>query len=193
MNVARPKKKATKSNNERPEDVLRTPVLSGKSALARLRGSDGDVRKPKDRVVELDDEVDDDLEFDLEGEEPEEFDIDGEPPVAELEEIAGDESWREERAAIAGIELSDDPVRQYLKEIGQVPLLTPTQEIWLSTQINAAHQILKLRKQEINARHAPTGTMALIAAWQEMIVAWKRVLDDCKKLKRQPVSFPWLV
>ena len=32
----------------------------------------------------------------------------------------------------------DDPVHTYLKEIGQVPLLTAEQEIWLATQMQAA-------------------------------------------------------
>lgn len=34
--------------------------------------------------------------------------------------------------------VEDDPVHTYLKEIGQVPLLTADQEIWLSTQLTAA-------------------------------------------------------
>ncbi len=196
--MARPKKKSTQPNKkEQPDKLLGAPVLSGKGALPRLPASD-DKRQPPERSERLgnldpDEEADLEAEFELEVEEPDDFDFDEEPPVAELEEIAGDETWREERATLAGMELSDDPVRQYLKEIGQVPLLTPTQEIWLSTQINAAHKILKLRKQAINAHQTPTGAMALMAAWHELTIWWKKVLEDCKKLKRQPVSFPLLV
>ncbi len=35
----------------------------------------------------------------------------------------------------------DDPVHTYLKEIGQVPLLSADQEIWLSTQLRAASEL----------------------------------------------------
>ncbi len=176
-----------------PEDVLVTPVLDGKGALPRARAPE-DIRERKERLADVDADEEAEGEIDLDADDVEDFDLlEEEPPPSELEEIADDSSWREERAAIAGIELSDDPVRQYLKEIGQVPLLTPTQEIWLSTQINAAHKILKLRKQAINANQQPTGASALMAAWQELTEYWDRVLEDCKKLKRQPVSFPLLV
>jgi RNA polymerase primary sigma factor len=175
-----------------PDEVLVTPVLDGKGALPRLSAPE-DIRQRKERLVEVDADEEAEGEIDLDADDIEDFDREDEPPAAELEELADDSGWREERAAIAGIELSDDPVRQYLKEIGQVPLLTPTQEIWLSTQINAAHTILKLRKQAINANQTPTGTSALVAAWHELNEYWKRLLDDCKKLKRQPVSFPLLV
>lgn len=195
ITVARPKKKPARLNTEQPDEIaLGAPPLDGKGALPRLRSAD-DVRRRKEQLAEIEDDadVDADVEIELEIEEDEEFDVADEPPVSELEEIAEDDTWREERAAIAGIELSDDPVRQYLKEIGQVPLLTPTQEIWLATQINAAHKLLKLRKAAINTNHHPVGSSALLAAWVELAAAWKRMLDDCKKLKRLPVSFPWLV
>ncbi len=40
--------------------------------------------------------------------------------------------------------VEDDPVHTYLKEIGQVPLLTAEQEIWLSTQLTAASALENL-------------------------------------------------
>ncbi len=43
---------------------------------------------------------------------------------------------------------SDDPVRMYLKEIGQVPLLDSNREMWLSTQI-AAEQHLEALQDEL--------------------------------------------
>ncbi|MCY4147236.1 MAG: sigma-70 family RNA polymerase sigma factor [Chloroflexi bacterium] len=42
---------------------------------------------------------------------------------------------------------SDDPVRMYLKEIGQVPLLDSNREMWLSTQIAAEAHLEALRDE----------------------------------------------
>jgi RNA polymerase primary sigma factor len=45
-----------------------------------------------------------------------------------------------------GIIVEDDPVHTYLKEIGQVSLLTAEQEIWLATQMSAAHVLDRLTR-----------------------------------------------
>ena len=42
---------------------------------------------------------------------------------------------------------SDDPVRMYLKEIGQVPLLDSKREMWLSTQIAAERHLEALQDE----------------------------------------------
>ncbi len=42
---------------------------------------------------------------------------------------------------------SDDPVKMYLKEIGQVPLLDSNRETWLSTQIAAERHLEALRDE----------------------------------------------
>ena len=42
----------------------------------------------------------------------------------------------------------DDPIHTYLKEIGQVPLLTAEQEIWLATQMQA-HRVLDRFNQDV--------------------------------------------
>ena len=42
--------------------------------------------------------------------------------------------------------VEDDPVHTYLKEIGQVPLLTAEQEIWLATQMSAARVLDRLTR-----------------------------------------------
>ena len=49
-------------------------------------------------------------------------------------ELENDETQSE---ALDSLPPSDDPVKMYLKEIGQVPLLDSNREMWLSTQIAA--------------------------------------------------------
>lgn len=48
---------------------------------------------------------------------------------------ADDDGFEEEEEDYAALTPADDPVRMYLKEIGQVPLLDSNREMWLSIQI----------------------------------------------------------
>ncbi len=50
-------------------------------------------------------------------------------------------------AAYESVSLSDDPVRMYLKEIGQVSLLKSNHEMWLSAQIAAERHLEALRDE----------------------------------------------
>ena len=59
-----------------------------------------------------------------------------------------DESLADAAAArIDAAALADDPVRMYLKEIGQVPLLDTNREIWLSIQIASGYLLQTLTDQ----------------------------------------------
>ena len=58
----------------------------------------------------------------------------------DLEDL--DDGLLEEGARLDSFALADDPVRMYLKEIGQVPLLDTNRETWLSAQI-AAERLLE--------------------------------------------------
>ncbi len=50
----------------------------------------------------------------------------------------------------------DDPVHTYLKEIGQVPLLSAEQEIWLATQMHA-HRVLERLNRDVGVHRANGG------------------------------------
>ena len=50
----------------------------------------------------------------------------------------------------------DDPVHTYLKEIGQVPLLSAEQEIWLATQMQA-QRVLDRLNQDVGLSRSATG------------------------------------
>ena len=67
-----------------------------------------------------------------------------EPDENDLEDL---EEEAEAAARLEAVALADDPVRMYLKEIGQVPLLDSNREIWLSTQIAAENKLQEVRDQ----------------------------------------------
>jgi RNA polymerase primary sigma factor len=58
-------------------------------------------------------------------------------PAAGLLGLGDEDDDEDDDTSYLG-EVEDDPVHTYLREIGQVPLLTARQEVWLSTQLAAA-------------------------------------------------------
>jgi len=72
--------------------------------------------------------------------------------------------------------LADDPVRMYLKEIGQVQLLDPDRETWLSSRI-AAFGLLNTQRQAITDRdpehQSPSPGAILLAAYEHLVTHWK--------------------
>jgi len=81
------------------------------------------------------------------------------------------------------LESIDDPVRIYLREIGRVPLLKRHQEIWLSTQQEAAIYLKALltRLNERNGR-TPTGQETLTVLLDSLREAWSTVRKNCRRL-----------
>jgi len=104
-----------------------------------------------------------------------------EPTPDELEEIEEEELTDTAREAL--LEVTDDPVRMYLREIGRVPLLEPHQEIWLSTQREAAVHLkdLQARLKEQSGR-PPTGQETLTALMNSLRKAWSAILKNCSHL-----------
>jgi RNA polymerase primary sigma factor len=86
---------------------------------------------------------------------------------------------------VDAISLADDPVRMYLKEIGQVPLLDSNREIWLSTQMAAENLMqtlidtLSRVDEEINGENAaagvPAGQDIVKQAYLHIYENWKKV------------------
>ncbi len=104
-----------------------------------------------------------------------------EPSPGELEEIKEEELTVTAREV--PVEVTDDPVRMYLREIGRVPLLEPHQEIWLSTQREAAVYLkdLQARLSE-QGGGPPTGQETLEALLVSLRGAWSAVLKNCRRL-----------
>ncbi|MCA9968679.1 MAG: RNA polymerase sigma factor RpoD [Anaerolineales bacterium] len=61
--------------------------------------------------------------------------------------LLNDDLSESEEDAYLNLEVEDDPVHTYLREIGQVPLLSAEQEIWLSTQLAAVTTLEELKAQ----------------------------------------------
>jgi RNA polymerase primary sigma factor len=107
------------------------------------------------------------------------------------------------------MELSEDPVRLYLKEIGSIELLDTDREFWLSTRLEASRRIEHLsrghplaRRGRPEAHDPPEGDLPASpekpahksresrknaiaiyhALYDELITAWKRLKEDTERL-----------
>ncbi len=77
----------------------------------------------------------------------------------ELDELIQDEPSNLLRDPRLVTEISEDPVRLYLKEIGNIDLLDPDREFWLSTRLEGSRR-LDLLNQQILRRRKSTHTPA---------------------------------
>jgi RNA polymerase primary sigma factor len=93
-------------------------------------------------------EADEDLELTPEPEE-------GLPAVEELNGLGIEEPLELNRAELAA-ELSEDPVRLYLREIGQVKLLDAASEFRLATMIEGRRVILLTMRRHRMGKQNPT-------------------------------------
>ncbi|MBZ0278953.1 MAG: sigma-70 family RNA polymerase sigma factor, partial [Anaerolineae bacterium] len=97
------------------------------------------VKMDEDNEFEMDEEEDDFFMGDSDDSAP--GTLTDEPDTDDLSDL-DDDDLDDDALSIDTAALADDPVRMYLKEIGQVPLLDTNREIWLSTQI-ASEQLLQ--------------------------------------------------
>ena len=83
---------------------------------------------------------------------------------------------------------SDDPVRMYLKEIGQVPLLDSSREMWLSTQIAAEGHLEALQDElssfdkQVPQPRQPDHLDVERYAYLRLREDWDRLLETAAKL-----------
>ncbi|GAB4495911.1 MAG: hypothetical protein OHK0052_04660 [Anaerolineales bacterium] len=84
-------------------------------------------------------------------------------------------------------DLGEDPVRLYLREIGDIPLLTGDQEFWLSTCIEAQRLIEEYSLQySLQTSATSLGAYVYSHLYQELLIAWKRLLEDTDRLEIAP-------
>ncbi len=118
------------------------------------------------------------------------LEIEGEPDevaIAREEKDLGDLKKEKptdilEDPSMAG-EVSDDPVRLYLREIGGIDLLVQDQEFWLATQMEASRRVESLTRQHPLIRTDESLPQGIYKAlYDELLTSWKRVIEDTLRL-----------
>ena len=80
-------------------------------------------------------------------------------------------------------ELAEDPVRLYLREIGQVKLLDADSEFRLATMIEARRLMLTLGRRRTRPRAPASGETTIYrSALNDLATSWKRMLEDARRL-----------
>ncbi len=106
------------------------------------------------------------------------------------DELAPVEELEEEEAEISSSvglgEMANDPVRMYLKEIGQVQLLDSDQEIWLSAQMAASKRIKRAAEHLTHSGKAASPREVLKALLADMGHAWRDVLALARNFGVEP-------
>jgi RNA polymerase primary sigma factor len=80
-------------------------------------------------------------------------------------------------------ELAGDPVRLYLREIGEVKLLDSDSEFRLATLIQANRQLGTFRKRPIR-KGTPLAVGVYRSLLSELVTSWKRFGEDAKRLDK---------
>lgn len=80
-------------------------------------------------------------------------------------------------------ELSEDPVRLYLKEIGGIDLLDPDREFWLSARLEAVRRLVQLTRQHPLARKGSSQVRnSYRALFEDLTTSWERLVEDTHRL-----------
>ena len=186
------KPRARSRGNARVEALATPPdiVLENPPAEAR-------VKRPPKLLEDLPEETEDDIEdLDLDAEDAVDV-IDGE--MVDVEPDFDEAQAQQEEAGAEAIvtdtlEMSDDPVRLYLKEIGKVELLGSDQELWLAVRMAGPRRLELLGKGRASQRSAAATLVAVqLALLEDARTAWKRVLEDAKRLKQSPPNLQLIV
>jgi len=149
----------------------------------KVKADDSDDLK-SDLDVDDDDELDD-YDDSMNDDDPSDLLFDEE----EIDDLDSDSLAESTR--IDAFTLADDPVRMYLKEIGQVPLLDSNRETWLSTQIAAERLLQSLTDQLCSQPRPadnplPTVSEIASAAYLHFKQHWDSVLTRATGFKIAP-------
>jgi RNA polymerase primary sigma factor len=116
-----------------------------------------------------------------------------EPDIADLEEIETEEEEEDLPLAFEA-DLGDDPVRMYLKEIGQVRLLESQQEVWLAIQMGAGEHLQQVRARlQAQYKKAPHPDELMIAIYEDFVKAWRQFEKASRKAHMKKVDLKTLI
>ena len=108
-------------------------------------------------------------------------------PAAGLLDLDDDEDDEAEDVSyLEGVQ--NDPVHTYLREIGQVPLLTARQEVWLSTQLAAASELERMKEivaadQDVGANDEDTRRLrVMMVNYHNLADSWEAVLAASRQI-----------
>jgi RNA polymerase primary sigma factor len=93
----------------------------------------------------------------------------------------------------SGATVEDDPVHTYLKEIGQVPLLTAAQEIRLSTQLTAGTVLDALGKGDDQTNGDDSQLRAMLANYETLLANWQTVSEASTQIQIEMPNLPLLI
>jgi RNA polymerase primary sigma factor len=121
--------------------------------------------------------------------------VEAEPDIEEVvgaaEELEQDRLDSEE--LYLALELTDDPVRLYLKEIGRVDLLSTDQELWLAARMEVVRRFEHLLGGGGRSRSDDPIVAAHHTLFDNLTTAWKRVQEDARRLKQSEPSLTSIV
>ncbi len=111
--------------------------------------------------------------------------------IAETGELLAADALEEISATNAVMELSEDPVRLYLKEIGQINLLDADSEFRLAARIEAIRFIDTIREKcTEDCKPEKLNANIFMCVYDEMIAFWKAWGEDSERLGYQLGGYP---
>ena len=111
--------------------------------------------------------------------------------IAETGELLAADALEEISATNAVMELSEDPVRLYLKEIGQINLLDADSEFRLAARIEAIRFIDTIREKcTEECKPETVNKNIFLSVYEEMLAYWKVWGEDSEKLGYQMGGYP---
>jgi RNA polymerase primary sigma factor len=171
------KRPQKQSQDDPSEDALTTPQREKPTDEAETEVielfEDPDSDNPQTMYEQLEEMG---IEVVSDGGEEDSFVVDSDDDADESEEEVVDDSRMDT------IGMADDPVRMYLKEIGQVQLLDPNRETWLSSQM-AAVTLLNLAGENA-AKNGPANNIdVLVSLYEHLLRFWDEVIPRARSYK----------